>query len=79
MHHDNTEKVKRKKKSKDMAWQPIDRVKTPRSPRLHRIRGQRGVLVHVDIPGVSLNIQDPLLRLTANRWPSIGQVSSLYA
>ena len=40
--------------------------------RLHRIRSQRGVLRHLEIPGVSLNIQDPLLRLTgrptANRW-----------
>ena len=32
--------------------------------RLDRIRGQRGVLVHVEIPGMSLNLQDPLLRLT---------------
>ena len=31
------------------AWQPID---------------QRGVLVHVEIPGMSLDLQDPLLRLT---------------
>ena len=32
--------------------------------RLDRIRGQRGVLVHVEIPDMSLNLQDPLLRLT---------------
>ena len=32
--------------------------------RLDRIRCQRGVLVHVEIPDMSLNLQDPLLRLT---------------
>ena len=42
--------------------------------RLDRIRGQRGVLVHVEIPGMSLNLQDPLLRLTGIHARQIGGI-----
>ena len=70
------EKLEGRKKSQGKAWQPIDRVEPPH---LHRIRGQRGVLVHMEIPGVSINLQGPLLRLTGNHpWQTggspIGQV-----
>ena len=58
------EKLEERRNIMGKAWQPIDRVEPPRPPRLHRIRGQRGVLVHVDIPDMSLNLKDPLLRLT---------------
>ena len=63
-YHSDTGKLEGRKKSQGKAWQPIDRVEPPRPPRLHRIRGQRGVLAHVEIPGMSLNLQDPLFRLT---------------
>ena len=39
------------------------------------IRGQRGVLEHLEIPGVSLNLQDPLLRLTGIRPRQTGGTS----
>ena len=63
-YHSDAGKIEGRKKSQGKAWQPIDRVEHPRPPRLHRIRGQRGVLAHVEMPGMSLNLQDPLLRLT---------------
>ena len=50
------EKLEGRRNLMGKAWQPIDHV--------DRIRGQRGVLVHVEIPGMSLKLQDPLLRLT---------------
>ena len=57
------------------AWhsKPIDRVGQTRPTRLDRSRGQRDVLRHLEIPGASLNLQDPLFRLTGcHSWQTSG-------